>query len=284
MPHVFQRIVQVRAGPPGEPGRMFGNPDGGGSGLHVQFNTNAGDTGRPAECTLTLFNLSPESVGLLEARTNVVQLRVGHENHGIQTIFVGNPAPETLVVNKQGGDWLTRVVIRDGGYAYDHSRLNISLAGQTTGRQVLDAILAATGLGEGQVDLGTVRWPNRYVFSGKARDALDDLVEAIGPTYRWFIRKGDVYILDRTQTTPETAPRFASELGNLVGSPEPVEGGGIKFTGILDAGVGVGQVVRVESSRISGWYKVVEVNFSGDNMGGAFYVIPKCVKYRTVED
>jgi len=260
---------------------VFGNPDGGGLGLHVAFTTRAGDQSRPAECQVSVYNLSPESVGVFTKTTNLVTIRAGHASGGVRQVFSGNPVAGTLVRHKQGGDVVTKVTIRDGGRAYDFGRLEVSLSGKTTEREVLNHILAQSGLGEGHVELTSVTFPRRYVFSGTARRALDELVDAMGPSVAWFIRDGNVHILDKASKTPEEGPVFSSDLGNLVGSPEPVEGGGIRFKGLLDPSVRVGKVVKVESKYITGWFKVVEAAFAGDNFSSSFYVNVKGVAYAT---
>lgn len=279
MTQALQRIVQVRAGPPGGAGRQFGNSERGGAGLHIEFATRAAAVGRPAECDITIYNLARDSVDLFSDPKNFVQVRVGHRSTAVRQVFAGNPTRDTLKLRKQGGDIAMSVTLRDGGHKYDTGRLDVSLSGQTTARQVFDEILAQSGLGEGQVDLGTHTWPRRYVFNGTTKAALDDLVDSVGPTHSWFIRDGNVYILEKSQKTPETGPVFSSENGNLIGSPEPVKGGRVRIKGVLDATLRVGRVVRLESKWLTGYYKLVEVNFMGSNFGNQFYVEMKGVPY-----
>ena len=277
----LQRIVQVRVGPPGGTGRRFGDEDDGTRGLDIQFTTHSGDYGRPGECSLRIFNLSDKSRRLLLDRTHVASLRVGYKGSGTRVIFDGNPAPETLNVTRAGGDWITSITLRDGGLAYDRGRVEASFRTSVTGRQVLDEILRQTGMGEGQVDVASADWPRRYAYSGSARGALDELAKRSGPTHRWFIRDGNLFILAASEATQETGPVFSSDNRNLVGAPEPLEGSGVRFKGMLDASVRVGRKVRLESKFITGWFKVVEASFVGDNFGGGFYVNVKGTEYLT---
>lgn len=279
MTEVLQRVVQVRVGAPGKSGKLVGNADDGGFGLHVKFSTKAAAVGRPAECSLSMWNLRDDTIDLFNRGENAVSIKAGYLNASVHTIFTGNPTKDTLSVRKSQGDWITSVTLRDGGRAYDHGRMDVSFDGRTTGREVLDEILRQTGLGEGQVELGDFAWIRRYIHSGSARSALDDLTRSIGPQHRWFIRDGNVFILGPNDVTQETAPVFSAENGTLIGTPEPVEGGGIRFVGILDGTVRVGRKVRLESRRTTGWFKVVEVQFKGDNFGGAFNVAIKGSKY-----
>ncbi len=275
----LQRIIQVRAGEPGAEGSQFGNDGEGGVGHSISFTTRAADVGRPAECDLSIYNLAPASMGLFEKAGNLVQVRAGHRTTRVGMVFQGNPTPGTLKVKKVGGDIVTSVTLRDGGRKYDTGRVSLSLRGPVTGRQVFDEILAQSGFGEGQVTLRGASWPRRYVFDGSARAALDDLVETVGPSYAWFIRDGNIHILDKDDKTPETAPLFSADTGTLVGSPEPVEGGGVRFRGILNTSVRVGRTVELESLRHNGHYKVVEAGFNADNFGQSFYVNVKGVPY-----
>ena len=283
MTAALRRVIQVRAGAPGEEGLLFGNTREGGLGHSISFTTRSSDVGRPGECTLSIYNLSPDSAGVFQKPGNLVQVSAGHATTTVGMAFQGNPVPDTFRERRMGGDIATQVTLRDGGRAYDTGRASVSLRGRVTGRQVLDEILAQSGFGEGQVDLQGVEWPRRYVFDGTASRALDELTEAVGPTYAWFIRDGNVYILDKGAKTPETAPLFSSSeaVGTLVGSPEPVEGGGVRFRGILDTSVRVGRVVSLESRRYNGYYKVVESSFNADNFGQSFYVDVKGVPYAT---
>lgn len=284
MTEAFQRIVQVHVGPPGQLGKVVGNKLDGSPGLHVKFSTKNAATNRPSECELSIWNLAEDTIDLFSKSTNVVTVTAGYATTGTHEIFVGNPTRDTLRVRKSRGDWITTVTLRDGGQAYDHGRLEVSLLGEVTPREVLNEIKAQTGLGEGQVDLGGFTWPRRYVWSGSASSALDDLAQSISPEHRWFIRDEKIFILGPNDVTAETAPVFSNENGTLTGSVEPVEGGGVRFTGVLDATVRVGRKVRLESRRITGWFKVIEMQFSGDNFGGPFSVAVKGVRYDAVEE
>ena len=272
---VLQRVVQVRVGPPGGEGQRFGNDTDGSFGHRIQFATKAGDTGKPAECDLSIYNLSPRSRKLLMDPTNLVSVKAGHASRGARQIFQGSPTVDTLKTVKSGGDWLTKVTLRDGGSGYDNGVLNISFRGKTTARQVLNAILDATGWGEGTVDLGDFQWQRRFVFSGQARVAMDLITSAPAGNRRWFVRDNNVYILKRGAVTAEEAPIFSAESGTLIGSPEPVEGGGVRFKGILDASLRVGRAVKLESKYTTGFFTAVDVAFKGSNYGGDYSVTVK---------
>jgi hypothetical protein len=281
---VFLRGVQLRCGPPGAKGLAFGNEAPGVTGHHVKFSTKASDTGRPATCVVQIYNISDTSLHVFEDSKNVATLLVGHADRGMSALFKGNPLPNTLTMSRQGGDWVTSVTLRDGGRKLDFGRLDVSFTTTTTGRQVLDRIISETGLGRGQIDLGVVNFPRRFVFSGSASQALDLLVGATATDpqpRRWFVRDGDLYILPSTTPTAEKAVVYSADNGTLVGSPTAGEDGSIQFKGVLvDTTLRVGRVVKLVSRRFSGFYKAVDVSFSGTNYDSSFYVTIKAVPYQ----
>jgi len=279
----FGRIVQVYVGPEGQQGRRFGNDDTGKPGHHIKFTTHSATKNKPPEMRLTLFNLSPESIALFNDPKAVVSLRVGYKTHGVRQWFIGNPVRDSQRMQKSGGDRALEVTVRDCGRKIDFGRLELSISGLATGRQVFDQILSQSGLGEGQVDLGDLKWTRRYAFSGTFTQAMDNLVQAAGGGREWFIRDGAVFVIKRGDVTQERGPIFSSEDATLVGIPEPLEQGGVRFKGLLDVSMRVGRVCKLESEHVTGWFKAVEVASSGSNFGGEFYVDVKGVRYAAAE-
>jgi hypothetical protein len=283
----FQRIVRVTAGPRGKPdqARVFGNTKEGGPGHHVRFSTRAGDTGRAGECDLTIYNLSPESVALFEVATNVVKVDVGYREYSgndgvpnLRTVFAGNPETAKMRYRKSGGDWRLDVLIRDGGHAIDYGRLDVSYSTPTPVSKVITDLAKAMNLATGTIDAGAVPDLRRFVYSGAARDALDMLVCSAGEGRQWFVRDSTLHVMGRGGSTPEQAVVFSSETGNLLEAPTTLEKGGVEFVGMMEPSIRVGCVVKVESKRVTGFYRVTGVAFRGSNYDGAFSVKIKAVR------
>lgn len=282
---VFQRAVQLRVGPLGAPGIQLGNEEPGVTGHHIQFSTRASDTGRPAECDVTVYNVTDKSISYFEDGKNVALLRVGHRDRGLGTLFTGNPVPATMRLSREGGDWAFSVTLMDGGRALAYGRMNVAFGSTTSASQVLDRILSETGLGRGEIDLPGFSFQRRFATAGPARDALDLLVRTAtmkdGKARRWFVRDGNLYVLRNTQTTQETAVVYSSDDGTLIGSPVPSDKNAVEFTGLLiDTTVRVGRIVHLKSRFISGFFKVVSVSFRGSNYNNDFYARFRVVPYR----
>ena len=285
---VFQRAVSVRAGAPGEPGIEFGTPDADPltPGHHIDFSTRASDGSTPGECRLTIWNPSDKSQEAFSDSKHLATLSVGHRNRGMGVIFQGNPDPDSIRLEKRGGDLAFKVTLADGGRSYAYDRLDVSFSSATSGDQVIEAVLANSGLGRGQIDLGNVRYPRQYVHRGMARDALNELVRKAalsdGVPRRWFVRDGNLYILPNGTPTKEEAIVYSADNGTLVGSPTGVEKGGIEFQGlIVDTSLRVGRIVRVESRTYTGFYKAVSVEHVGSSYDVQFYSRVKATPYLT---
>ena len=288
MGRTFQRVVRVTAGPRGtlNAARVFGNTSAGDPGHHVGFASRSGDNGQASECDLVIYNLSDESVGLFEDPQNVVKIQVGYRDYAgwretpvLRTMFAGNPHPPTLRYAKTGGDWQLTVTIRDGGHAIDYGRVDVSFSTETTVSQIIDEVVRQSGLSRGVIDLNDVQKFRRFMFSGPARDAVSLLVSSAGKGRSWFVRDGAIYAMKKTAATPEQALVISSEKGNLLEAPSRLEEGGVEFRALIDASVRVGRVVKVESKRTpAGFYRVIAIEFKGDNFGGDFSMKIKAVK------
>lgn len=273
----FGRILRVTVGPPGGEGRSFGNAEDGTPGHAVEIHTKAADSGSPGEARLVAYNLSGDSIRLFEDSRNVVIVRAGYRmwesgRYTPQTsvIFQGNPAPDGIRYSRNGGDRVLEVLIRDGGRALDHTSMRVSWGSDTSGDQIVEEILRQTGLSRGVIDLGDFQVPRRYVFSGPARRALEDLTRASGGRRRWYVRDGALHIAPKGQGVEELALVLSSENGNLLHAPERQEDGTIKFAAILDPTVRVGSVVKVEARRVDGFYTITGVQFDASNEHGPF--------------
>lgn len=282
----LQRMIRVAVGPRGTLTRVFGNAEDGSPGHHVEFSTQAGDEGQAGECNLTIYNLNEQSLALFEDPKHVVQIRAGYRDAAgaahqpnPAVVFSGSPDPAKLKYAKQGGDWALSVLVRDGGHALDYGRLDRSYARGISLAQLAADATKAAGLSVGKVAVGSqTPYLSRAVFSAPVREILDLITARVGKGTQWFVRDGAVYVMGREDTTPERAVVFSSEAGNLLDPPSRLEEGGIEFRGILEPSIRVGCVVKVESIKITEFYRVTAVSFSADNYGGDFSVTIRGVK------
>jgi hypothetical protein len=174
-------------------------------------------------------------------------------------------------LDRKGPDRVLKLELKDGGAAWQESRVNVSYATSTTAQQVYDAVMAQMGLAAGTVRVPPdIVFPQGIVLNGPARDVLDRLAAAAGS--EWFIRDGAVQFIGTGEDTGETAIVFSAKAGNLIGSPTPKDDG-VEIKALLAPSLRPGKPFQLESADYNGLYVAGDVNFRGDSgWSQEFYV------------
>lgn len=259
---VFGRRATIQFGRAGQAGKSI-------SGLRVGFRVEHTRSATPSKAVIEVYNLSWESIGLLEADDARVRLLVGYD--APHMVFTGSPVKRGVVTRQQGPDRVTRIEAEDGGSTWRTSRVEINIVGATTFQAVLSEVLTQMGLPKGSVrtDL-TGELSQGLTYVGPARDLLDRLADSTASD--WMVRDGAFVLLPRGAASGETAVVFSSTARNLVGSPAKTDKG-VEVTGLIVPQLRPAQQFRVEASRNAGTYIADAVAFHGDTHGQPWYVI-----------
>lgn len=264
MSALFGRQVVLQLGTEASRGREFAEH-------RVSFRVNMRRTGSPNTGSIVAYNLSEESVALIQQPQAVVRLLAGYTVPRL--IFRGSPVKNGVRIEKQGPNRLLKIEAADGGRQLKSSRITVSFATQVTFREVFDAVAAQLGLPLGtiSIDDDAITYPNGIVLIGLVRDVLERL--AVSTDRHIFIRDGALHAIPRDGDTGEVAVVFSSELGNLIGSPSPKDDG-IEVRALLEPSIRPGRPFVVKSRRYNGVYIARDVTFVGDSgWDQAFYVI-----------
>lgn len=259
---LFDRQAILQIGPPGQPGREF-------RGIRIGFSIRMTRGATPNKGRIVAYNLSRESAALMQQDGAVVRLTLGYDVPRL--VFQGTPVKAGVRERKQGADRVLIIEAEDGGAAVRNARLSLVFDGPTTLGQVYDAAAEQLGLPAGvvRIDRGH-QFPNGLSLYGRAADVLDRL--AVMSDGDWFIRDGVVNLIERDGDTGDTAVKFSSASGNLIGEPEPTDLG-IKITALLEPSMRPGRAFVVESERYNGTYIARDVEFIGDSgFDNSFYV------------
>jgi hypothetical protein len=250
---LFGRKVRLEFGTPGTTGKAFDD-------LRIGFRVDMSRESTPNKARIVAYNFNADSVALLQKPDAVIRLLVGYDVPRL--IFEGNPIKHGVRQTHDGPDRILAIEAQDGGRAYQHARVDVSYAAQTSYRKVFDAVALATGLPLGTVQVPDGTFAQGLVLAGTARGALDTLAAATG--CHWFIRDGVLHFLDADGDTGETAPVFSAKTGNLIGSPVPTDDG-LEVRALLDPSVRPGRKFKVEAREHTGVYVARDVTFEGDN-------------------
>jgi len=251
------RLVEVRVGPMGLPGFVWRAP------LHVRFEVDRGKNKSPNKGKVELFNLAPQSLALLEQPDLVVMLLAGETFPSL--LFVGDLDPGSVSTSRQGVDQITTLEAADGRIAYRDRKVATSYPGPIVSSIILLDVVLSLGLVLGYVapTLMPKTFPTGWAFMGRARDALDELVDAMGGT--WSIQDG-ILELNDPRLPQAGAAVVISQATGMRGAPERISSG-VKASTKLNPGLRPGRIVSVVSRAVSGFYRCDRVTHVGESSG-----------------
>tara|TARA_R110000868_G_scaffold62751_6_gene189494 strand:- start:132 stop:1064 length:933 start_codon:yes stop_codon:yes gene_type:complete len=269
--------------------------------LHIVFSIKKADSETPNVADITVYNLSDSTATRIKKEFSRVVLQAGYqENYG--TIFAGN-IQQVRIGRDNGTDTYINIVAGDGDQAYISAVVNKTLAAGSTAQDRIDAAvepMTPFGVQKGFIaDTGAAQLPRGKTMFGMSRDQLRTTSKSTGTT--WSIQDGKVQFVQRTGVLPTTAVVITSRTG-MVGVPQQTDKG-VTVRCLLNPMIKVGGLVRLENAAIQeaqidissssqtgsdpasvdnslstdGIYRVLVVDYVGDNRGGDWYSDLTCL-------
>lgn len=267
----WERCYLLRAGVEGQKGFEIGSEQATSRSLpHISFNVEKSDSASPNNTTLQIWNLSDESIAVLEQEYCIVELHAGYEG-SLSLIFVGEV--EDVITNMDGADRLTEVTIVDGMKSIQESNISISLKGKVPSSKVYTLAASKMSLPlKRQTGLKYVTYPFGYSFVGKVSDMLDKLAAA--NNHAWSIQNGILQIVNKGEGIEHTGFLLSPTTG-LCSIPKRIKIGsndtkekGWEVEFFLNGAVAINDVIRLESRIATGDFRVYKLTMAGDNLGG----------------
>jgi hypothetical protein len=270
--------------------------------LHIVFSIKKADSETPNVADITVYNLSDSTATRIKKEFSRVVLQAGYqENYG--TIFAGN-IQQVRIGRDNGTDTYINIVAGDGDQAYISAVVNKTLAAGSTAQDRIDAAvepMTPFGVQKGFIaDTGAAQLPRGKTMFGMSRDQLRTTSKSTGTT--WSIQDGKVQFVQRTGVLPTTAVAITSRTG-MVGVPQQTDKG-VTVRCLLNPMIKVGGLIRLENAAIQeaqidtsssskqtssdpasvdnslstdGIYRVLVVDYVGDNRGGDWYSDLTCL-------
>lgn len=214
------RNYQIIAGVPGHEGfkiSSIGNPHP----LRVSFDLEKADTQSSNTGSLTIYNLNDEHKAVLNAEGCYVQILAGYSN-AIGTIFAGGISDTEEDISDT--DRSIKVNLIDGFINNDIPG-SVSLNGDVTCRQAMEAIVSqmeyesAVVSDEAAKLLDAAHYSNGYVFVGKLRAGLQNIVRKAGCTFS--CQNGVLQVFTKDSPISSQAYELDAEHG-LIGVPKKI--------------------------------------------------------------
>jgi len=286
MPQNFDRQYRFSAGPAGKPDAGFEvgattveSP----TALHISFSVDKNDTETPNTATISLWNLSPEQLSILNEKDCYVALRAGYNTH-MTLLFVG--AITYVETSLDVGDRETRIEVADGGVELRDCYVSLSYAGVINTKKIIDDIAAEMGVTlTYSYNAEFADLPDGFSCVGTGRVALDKACASSG--LDWGIQNGVLQVKKRGDTMTREVYLLDADSG-LLGIPKKVNFGsnaenaedesGYEVDYQLNGAIGVGDFIRLESIVAQGYFRIKSVELKGDNLSGDWMCNAKLIE------
>ena len=252
---------------------------------NIKFSINKTKNGStPNNMNITVDNLPDQVVNYLGTRTGqktMILLKAGFETPGIDTVFVGNLEKYTDNFNQPTRK--TTITVSDGGANYQEAKTYRYYPTGTSVDVIINDLISDTFLPKGganvyATDETTIR---PLYFNGSVVSQLNKLANMY--KYNFSVQNGAVYWTPAGRARDIDALLLSAETG-LIGTVDLVDNTqgisqntpseinrGIHFKALLNAHIIPETVVFVESSTITGAFKVSKVVHMGNLAGKTWH-------------
>lgn len=248
------RNMSVMIGPSGGIGKRWTYP------LYITARIEKTEGSKPDTASVVMHNLSQDSNAYIKRSNQMLQVRAGEDYQHL--LFSGQITPRQVEVQLQGADTITEIKAGDGRLAYRDTMVGLSYPSGIDRETVIGDIVSAMGVPRGYVTaLPRKTYTNGYAFAGRARHALDDVLDRDGV---WRITNGVIDILRPGEAKPGGVVIIAARTG-MIGSPRETDKG-IDCEVLLTPALVPGAVYRIESKQVKGSYRAtaVAINVTSD--------------------
>ncbi len=249
--------------------------------------------------SIEVYNLSETTLSKLESEFISCVLEVGYvddEDKVVLLQLVSGNVTEVKTV-KSGVDRITQILMGEGYTDLQHIKLNFTVPPGKTRKDILTEVVAQVpGLSLGGITGTNLNNPvvDGYPVWGSPKDVLDELASAW--KLEWRAANGTIEITEENglvSKNKDLAPLISPSSGLIdipfytTASSTKTKGDktrreGLQFKALLNAELKPGQLVRVESKEVNGWYRINSARYTGDFRGNDWHV--ECLCSIVLED
>jgi len=275
---LFKRNAQLLIGKIGEVGRLL-------EGVRISFEIEMTDNRTTNTAKIDVYNLSQETIGLLEQKDASCILKIGYDDEELSTLFIGNIVE--FEHDFTGSDVITKITCKDGYIPLTEKKLSLSFAADSTTKQIIDKIVAELNLTKG--DYSTIPsyvYKQGFSFIGSPGKALELVLSRIG--YEWTIINNVLVISKENESNNATIMQFLSSATGLLDKPKRFKDkqirviktsatkknkllDGWKIKSLIIPSIQPKCLIKVESEELEGVFLVKAVKFSGDTHDNTWY-------------
>lgn len=270
MGRLFKGKAQVIIGKLGSTGRLL-------EGVRISFDIDMDDNKETNTGKVNIYNLSEETIGLLEQKDVSLILKIGYDEEELSTLFIGNVVEYEPDFN--GSDVITKITLKDGYIPLTSKKLSLSFAENSNTKQIIEKIVGELNLTKGDYSL----LPN-YIYKqgfsdeGSPGKILDNVLARIG--YEWVITNNALIITKPNESNKQVISQFLSPQTGLLNKPKRFKEksvktkikenkliDGWKINSLIIPSIQPKNLIKVQSSEVNGTFLVKSVKFNGDTEG-----------------
>lgn len=269
---LFNRIASVTFGPSGtEDGIRV-------DGLRIQFTVSKTLTPTTNTCRVSIFNLSESTHNKIKTNETLI-LRAGYGDDGSTPPILALGIIKSVMRSTQDTDRISIVTLEDGLAELRHARMSVSYPDGTAASQVLDAAIA--GLEVASYELPVIDEGIQYVsglaFEGPARVLMSKVCSKLG--LEWSIQTGQILVVPKggtgmiaavllnAQSGLISTPEKQAEESDELKADEDKRPDGWQVRSLLRSEIVPGGALAVESTAVTGNYRIESVVHAGDTHG-----------------
>lgn len=246
--------------------------------LKIEFSIEKTKDSNPNKAEIKIANLNQETRTRIREKDALIRLFCGYEQDlGLQLIFVGNA--QHIVNRWETPEIITHIEAQDGQRTLRETRLSVSYGNRISANQLINRFANEMGIPLKQ-DFNIEGSYNSYSFSGRAKDAIDEITRRFG--YTWSVEDNEILVVPKFGNAERVAVKLTPESG-LVNTPERLadQEGKLeeaiekelewKLTSLLNPRLFPGGLVDLESKQATGVFQIEKVRHYGDTRGDAWY-------------
>ena len=248
------------------------------SNLQVTFDVSksSSNTDKTNSASIEIYNLSPESLKLLDVDYPYAVLNAGYIDLGLYRLFAGQVTD--ITTRRSGTDRITQLQMGEGYVDLNHNILSSLVAPGKTVKDVAEEIRKAIPNSSRGVYNGTnINNPIIYGYplQGSPKQMLDELSRKYG--LEWQLDDTVLYVhdTDRANTENFEDAQVISKYTGLIENAYRTSGDirrseeddnkkqSVQWTQLLNGKLVPGSIVKLEDTFIQGWYKITDIRHSG---------------------
>lgn len=241
--------------------------------LHINFSIQKTDLEAQNTGRVTVWNLNKQHLAMLDEKDCALALKAGYGNR-LALIFAGIVTNSTTSLD--GADVKTEIEVVDNLVEVRDNYVTISYTGTVNWKTIMDDVANQMGVAVTySYNAEFVDIPNGFSFVGQAKEIMNKGCKCCGLV--WSLQNGvmqikkpgdvmskEVYVLSADSGLLGIPARVTEAAAQ--GESEPEIGWDVEY--FLNGAIHVDDYVKLESEKVSGYFRVYSIDITGDNVTG----------------